>query len=230
MKVFIHLGAGAGDLDSGSNFNCGFTKFVKKNYFVGDKIVCLEANPLNIENLKKTYLQYKDVEIYNLAISLDDKKKIKFFYTDEDAPHYQVASIREDHVKKHYPDKIIKSKDIKAISINNFLKLVAQYKIDYLSIDLEGIDYDIILEIDYEKFDIKNISVEYLHLSKFQKKNVINFLLKKGYSYYGYGYDHNNCDYLFKKKKNYWNILLSKLFLWFISNKHCKYFNYFIFK
>ena len=99
-----------------------------------------------------------------------------------------------------------------------------------MSIDLEGIDYDIILKINYEKFDIKNISVEYLHLSKFQKKNIINFLLKKGYSYCGYGYDHNNFDYLFKKKKNYWNILLSKLFLWFISNKHCKYFNYFIFK
>ena len=29
--IFVHLGAGAGDLDQGANFRCGFTEFIKKN-------------------------------------------------------------------------------------------------------------------------------------------------------------------------------------------------------
>ena len=30
--IFVHLGAGAGDLDSGANFRCGVTEFIKKNF------------------------------------------------------------------------------------------------------------------------------------------------------------------------------------------------------
>ena len=28
--IFVHLGAGAGDLDSGANYRCGVTEFIKK--------------------------------------------------------------------------------------------------------------------------------------------------------------------------------------------------------
>ena len=28
--IFVHLGAGAGDLDERANYKCGFTKFIKK--------------------------------------------------------------------------------------------------------------------------------------------------------------------------------------------------------
>ena len=74
---------------------------------------------------------------------------------------------------------------------------------------------------------IKNISIEYLHLTKSQKINLISFLAKKGYSYNGYGFDHNNFDYLFVKKKNFWNIFLSRA-LPYISAKHYKILNFFL--
>ena len=71
------------------------------------------------------------------------------------------------------------------------------------------------------------ISIEYLHLTKFEKKNMINHLIKKNYSYCGFGYDHNNFDYIFKKKKIFTNVILSKL-IWLISTKHYKIINYFL--
>ena len=37
--IFVHLGAGAGDLDEGANFRCGFTEFIKKNYKSSNKIL-----------------------------------------------------------------------------------------------------------------------------------------------------------------------------------------------
>ena len=37
--IFVHLGAGAGDLDSGANFRCGVTEIKKKNSKSSDKIL-----------------------------------------------------------------------------------------------------------------------------------------------------------------------------------------------
>ena len=49
-KIFVHLGGGAGDLDSRSNFRCGFTEFFKRKSTAEDKLYVVEANPKNIDN------------------------------------------------------------------------------------------------------------------------------------------------------------------------------------
>jgi len=226
---FVHLGAGAGDLDEGANFRCGFTEFIKRNYNKNSNIFIVEANPKNLEKLKICYKNFENINIFNFAISNKDIDELKFYYSDEDAPHYQVCSSDISHVKKHYPNSMIKNFSIKSKSINTFFNDCFLREIDYLSIDIEGLDYEVLMSIDFSKFNIKNISVEYLHLTTYQKKNLINFLEKKGYSYFGYGYDHNNFDYLFKKRKNFWNILLSKL-IPYISSKHYRIINYLILK
>ena len=225
--IFIHLGAGAGDLDSRSNFRCGFTEFIKKNSQKDDKIILVEANPRNIEKLKNSYKEYNNVKIINCIISNDNIGEKKFFYAEDDGPHYQVASTDIGHVKKYYPNSEIKFYEIKSISINHLLESFLGNDIDYLSIDLEGLDYKVLMAINFDKFNIHNISIEYLHLTKFEKKNMINHLIKKNYSYCGFGYDHNNFDYIFKKKKIFTNVILSKL-IWLISTKHYKIINYFL--
>jgi len=226
--IFIHLGAGAGDLDQRANFRCGFTEFIKKNAKSEDKIFILEANSKNIPHLKKCYENFSNVNIFNLGISTTNQEYLEFFYVDEDAPHFQVCSSKIDHLKKHYPDSIIKKFQVQSLSINEFFKSKVQNKeIDHLSIDLEGVDYDTLMSIDMTRFIIKNISVEFIHLKPFEKKNMINYLNDNGYSYNGFGYDHNNYDFLFIKKKIFINRLLSKI-IWLIGNKHIKFLNMFI--
>ena len=228
--IFVHLGAGAGDLDERANFRCGFTEFIKKNVKLEDKIFVLEANPENIPKLKDCYKHLSNVNIYNLGVSTNNEKKLNFYYTDDDAPHYQVCSTKVEHIKKHYPNSIIKKFEIISLSINEFFKeKINENIIDYLSIDLEGIDFDALMSINMKKFDIKNISIEFIHLTSLEKKSMIKHLNQNGYSYVGYGYDHNNFDFLFKKKKVFLNRLLSQI-LWMISNKHIKFFNFFISK
>ena len=56
---------------------------------------------------------------------------------------------------------------------------------------------------------------------------MINHLTKNGYSYAGYGYDHNNFDLLFVRKKIFLNRILSKL-IWLISIKYLNFLNYLI--
>ena len=224
---FVHLGAGAGDQDQRADFRCGFTEFIKKNYNKNSKAFVLEANPLNIEKLKFCYKNFENIQIFNLAISTNKSDKLTFFYAQEDAPHYQVCSSDINHVRRYYPESKIETFSVKSITINDFFENQSIYEIDYLSIDIEGFDYEVLMSIDFNRFNIKNISIEYLHLTKIQKKKLINYLIKLGYSYSGFGFDHNNYDYLFRKKKILWNIFLSKI-LYLISTKHYKILNYFL--
>ncbi len=228
--IFVHLGAGAGDLDERANFRCGFTEFIKKNIKSNDKVFILEANPKNIPKLTECYKDFSNANIYNLGISIYNEKKLNFYYTDDDAPHYQVCSTKIEHIKKHYPNSIIKKFEIMSLSINEFFKeKIKENVIDYLSIDLEGIDFDALMSINMKTFDIKNISIEFIHLTSLEKRKMIKHLNQNGYSYVGNGYDHNNFDFLFKRKKIFLNRLLSQ-FLWMISSKHIKFFNFFISK
>ena len=228
-KTFVHLGGGAGDLDYRVDFRCGFTELIKREIVNDDQAFIVEANPKNIDKLQSCYKNYENVNVLNFALTYEESKECEFFFTEDDAPNYQVCSLDINHVKKHYPNSTINSFKIKALNINEFIENYVSNKIDYLSIDLEGIDYEILMKIDLLKTTIKNISIEHLHLNKSQKKIMINHLNKNGYSYCGNGYDHQNFDYLFKKKKIIWNRLISN-FLWLFNHKKIKYFNMFIFK
>ena len=39
----------------------------------------------------------------------------------------------------------------------------------FLSLDIEGMDYEVLLNLDLKKFEIKHISFEHLHLTIFKK-------------------------------------------------------------
>ena len=224
--IYIHIGAGAGDLDAGALFRDGFSEFVKQIDDNDKRIYVVEANPSNISKLQETWKNYKNVEIFNFAISssVNYEKKIKFYYSLDDAPHYQQFSNNINHVKKIYKDlDRIKFKYIDSVKINEFLdKNFNDKKINYFSIDIEGMDYEVIQDIDLKKFEITHFSFEHLQLKLNQKINIFKKFLKFNYSYNGPGIDHNNFDWTFKKKINIWNNLIF-FFIIFISKKHYKY-------
>ena len=227
---YVHLGACIGDWDKTGLNRCGFTEFIKKDSKINDKIFLVEANPKNISKLEESYKNFNNARILNLGVTARKNNEITFFYTEDDAPYYMVCSTKINHVLKHYPNSKINEFKIKTVSVNNLFKdYIKEKNIDYLSIDLEGIDFEILMSINLNEYNIKNISIEYLHLNKKQKKQLVNYLLKYGYSYCGFGYDFNNFDFLFKKKKILLNRFISR-FLWIVGKKHLKILNYFISK
>ena len=226
--IYVHIGAGAGDLDAGALFRDGFSEFVKKNNDADKRIFLVEANPSNISKLKISWKDYKNAKIFDFAItsSKQDEKRIKFYYSLDDAPHYQQFSNDIEHVKKNYKDlKKIKFKYIDCVKINDFLNKNFKNKvINFFSIDIEGMDYDVIEDINLKKFEITNFSFEHLHLNIYQKIKLFRKFLKFGYSYNGSGIDHNDFDWTFKKKKNIWNNIIF-FFLIFISKKYYRILN-----
>jgi len=201
----IQIGSGSANFDT--NFQDGFTNFVKKRK-AKDRILIVEANSIHLKNLKKFWEFKKGVKLFNLAIIPDNilKKQMTFFYSEEDKPNYQIFSNSESFVKKHYPYSKIKKKTVNCLSISNFLEKNKLKKIDYLSIDIEGMDYEVLINLDLKKFYIKNISFEHLHLSLLQKFKIIFKFIKNDYYFSGMGFDIRKSDWMFKKRYKFGRI------------------------
>ena len=112
--IYVHIGAGAGDLDKGANLRDGFSEFVKQSKDNDKRIYVVEANPSNISKLIESWKNYKNVKIFNFAVSSSsyDEKKIKFYYSLDDAPHYQQFSNDIEHIKKSISTHFNKNKQM----------------------------------------------------------------------------------------------------------------------
>lgn len=202
--IFIQIGSGAGDLDERTGGRDGFTEFIKN--LPTDrikKIILVEPNPVNINPLRECWKNYPQAEIYELAIIPEniEKDSIEFFYSLYDGPNYQVASIDKKHVLNHYynDNSVIKSLNVKAISINEFLnKHVGSDEIELLSLDIEGIDSEIVLDVNFKNNNIKYFSFEYIHMGD-KLEDVKKYLHSNNFIYIGKGADYNDFDYLYKR-------------------------------
>ena len=178
MKL-VQIGANKGDDE--------LAKYIKKNYDKLDFALFVEANPLHIQDLKKCYEGYENVFIENIAIkpSTYEEDTLKLYYYEDDAPLYAVTSCVKSHIEKHYghfnysEDKLHQF-EIPALTIDDlFLKYNIQ-ELDWLLLDVEGIDAELLLDTDWSKYDIQRIEYEELHLGE-NKKPIENIFKELGY-------------------------------------------------
>jgi FkbM family methyltransferase len=190
----VQIGSGS------ANFQDGFTNFIKQKNKKG-KILIVEANSIHLKNLRKFWKFKKNIKIFNLAIIPDNisQKKMTFYYSEKDKPNYQVFSNSKSFVKKHFPQGKIKKTIVNCLNISNFLKKNKMKKIDYLALDIEGMDCEVLLNLDFNNFYIKNISFEHLHLSVWQKFKIIFKFIKNDYYFSGMGFDIKKSDWMFTK-------------------------------
>jgi FkbM family methyltransferase len=197
--IFIQIGAGAGDLDKRANYRDGFTEFIKslpRNRI--KKIILVEPNPLNIPLLRECWKDYKEAIIYEVAILPKNilKNTMELYYCPDDGPHYQVASIIKEHVYKHYGTNCRLEKFIiNCIDLESFINNITNDEIELLALDIEGIDGEVILDLDLNNIKVKYLSYEWLHLGDDTEK-VSNKLEKHNYKHLGKGVDHSGYDYL----------------------------------
>lgn len=200
--IFIQIGAGAGDLDKRANYRDGFTEFVKslpKNRI--KKIILVEPNPINIPFLKECWKEYSQSNIYQIGIvsKFYKEDKMTFYYCPKDEPHYQVTSLEKGHVQKHYGDNCeLKSFDVIVKNLENFINEITNEEIELLGLDIEGIDAEVILDLNFEKLKVKHISFEHIHLGK-KKQDVLKHLENNNFKFLGEGLDVNGFDYLYIK-------------------------------
>jgi FkbM family methyltransferase len=166
----IQIGAYKGDDD--------FTEIIKKIKPSDiDNIILVEPQKDFNKNLNKVYSGF-NFNIENLVISPNEDDDEIIFYTSNKDEDKEVSSIDKNHLLKHNCTDFTENK-IKCTTVN---KLLTKYKIDFLDIlfiDAEGSDDKIIKSIDFNKFYIKKIYFENLHINN---EDIISFLKKKNYS------------------------------------------------
>jgi methyltransferase, FkbM family len=177
-------------LDIGANE----PKYISNTYYFyehGGDGVCVEPNPLLCRKLKKS--RPRDI-IINAGIGIDDKQEAEFYlfpnyanglstFSEKEAMHWEQVGM--PGLGKIKIEKIIR---VPLININNILEKHFKTSPDLLSIDVEGLDYEILASLDLTKYRPKVICAETLLYGKDQKgykiTDIEKLLLNKGYILY----------------------------------------------
>ena len=140
----------------------------------------IDINKLSIDLFN--FCRPQDVNL-NLAIS---KKKIEKVYYQKELS--LLNSIKRKQAKAAFQGKIL-TKKIKSKSLNKVLEQskFKNQKIDFLDVDVEGSDFEVLSSLNFKKYAPKLISIEImpenLDVSKMDIKNsnIYKFLIKKKY-------------------------------------------------
>jgi FkbM family methyltransferase len=166
-------------------------------YKLGWKGINIDLNPLTIELFN--FLRTRDINI-NAAIS--DNEEIKtLYFIDELNTQNTLESNHLYFLKKHHN---VKEEEISLskTKTKRLDKILDEHKfndIDFLNIDVEGHELNILSSIDYDKYKIKFISVEMINHNKEAKivsEKLNNLLNNNDY----YLEKVIGCNYIFKKK------------------------------
>lgn len=143
--------------------------------------ILILVEPLRVHNtsIRECYKHVENKHVLNLAISTGEGETVTFYHHLDDGPRFEVAGTSREHIIKHglSPDRIVESK-VGAIRINQLLEKYQLNLLDILYIDAEGMDADIVQDLDLGKYLVRKIYFENLHL---KNNDVYRFLKNKGY-------------------------------------------------
>ena len=172
FKVFFDIGAHKGET---------INKFLSS--FNVDEIYSFEASPVNFLDLKKNYNKYKskfnktNIIIENLAIgNAENIVKIKQLNESSSSTinEIDIHSTYFKVKKKYFPllkkENFFKEFEIKQIKLENYIEKNNLKNIDFLKIDTEGYEYEVLLGLKKYINNVSLILFEH-HYDNMLKKN-----------------------------------------------------------
>lgn len=144
-----------------------------------NKGVLVEPNPKLCKILKRK----RKAICENVGVCGNDQKEVElpYYVMNYDTLNTFSKVEVEKNLKNGY--KLKKTINIPIININELLnKHFRDLELDVLSVDVEGMDYELVSSIDFEKFNPNVICVETSHM---EKEQMDSFLRGKGYELFG---------------------------------------------
>ena len=178
-------------------------------YSRGSKGVCVEPNTALYNKLKRK--RKKDTCI-NAGVAFDEKKEANFYifpkkvhglntFSKDEADFWEQTGNTE--IGRHKVQQIVK---IPLVSINELMEKHFSPHPNFISIDVEGLDLQILKSMDFEKYKPETFCVETLMYGvnnrESKNKELISFLESKGYFVYADTY----INTIFCRKDAYKNI------------------------
>ena len=140
------------------------------------KVLLIEPVHYNFNSLKDKFHSNKNVLLEKAGVS-DSSEQKKFYFVKQDSITKLgkewasgIGSFKKQHLLDHHRKRFkITEEDIQIdeIQIKTFSDVCKKYniiEIDFLFIDTEGHDYNIINSIDFSNIKINKIKFEYKHL------------------------------------------------------------------
>ena len=166
-------------------------------YKRGWRGINIDLNPLTIELFN--FARAKDINI-NEAISDNEENKTLYF-VDELNTQNTLEANHLSFLKNHHnlKDEEISKQKIKTKRLDNILDSHALYDIDFMNIDVEGHELNILNSIDFLKYKIKFICIEMIDHNDQAKiiNEKLNAILEKNNYVLEKKLDFN---FIFKKK------------------------------
>jgi FkbM family methyltransferase len=173
-----YLDIGANKPKAGSNT---YMFYMKKCYGV-----CVEPD---ITLYNKFCAARPNDKVINAGVGIDDTKEAIFYYFPEPYTGWNTFSKEDADLKLQQTGISYKNdKIIPFIHVNKLIEDNFKSTPDFISIDVEGLDLQILQSLDFEKFAPKVFCIETMEFNnmKLGKKNtgIISFLENKGYMVY----------------------------------------------
>ena len=138
--------------------------FAKDNKDKIENIYLVEPLPSCIPDIQSTFQDFKNVNIFNIAISADSNVSSAKFYSIKGEPKTAQSSFNIEHLMDHgAKESEIESFNVECMTLNDFFEKNSITNCERLYIDTEGHDSLILLGFDYLKYNIKWIEFETLH-------------------------------------------------------------------
>ena len=143
----------------------------------------IDLNPLSIDLFNVA--RPNDI---NICAAISNRAGTKNLFFDHKLS--SLNTISKNHtlfIKKAFGIKNLKRKKIKTTTLDNLLNKNNIKKVDFMNIDIEGHEFDVLKKINFRNFDIKVICVEIVDYENYSKKIKINkkknfkLLKKKNY-------------------------------------------------
>jgi len=175
LKTPSYLELGVHSPDMGNN--------TYRFYLRGSRGVLVEADKTLISAIKA---KRPDDNILNIGVGVSDEADADFFIFDVQG--LNTFSKEEAYKRNEGTYKIKEIVKVPLISINRIIEENFKTLPDFLSIDIEGLDLQVLKTLDFQKFPVPVICAETCQYSenhvKPKDKSIENFLLSKGYFVY----------------------------------------------
>ncbi len=155
-----------------------------KFYCMGWKGINLDAMPGSMKEFNKH--RSRDINL-EIPVSLESKI-LEYYIFNEPALNGFDASLAQQRNEAQNKYKIIKKIPLKTQRLSDILDecLPPGQEIDFLSIDVEGLDFEVIKSNNWDKYRPKMVLVEILFstLSNLERDALAVFLIDMGYQLY----------------------------------------------
>jgi FkbM family methyltransferase len=117
--------------------------------------ICFEPNPDIFEKLAHNCMQFKNVLCYEMAIGEIDGT----FEMQMNDTYY--STLKESEVQRWLnTDFKFKRHEVEVICFETFMKTSPIKTFNFISIDCEGVDYEVLKQIDLDKVECEMVCVE----------------------------------------------------------------------